>query len=208
MPIQPPFAFFVIVILGTLATAAYCQPEETYDVYGEPVRAAPAPAPSIAISTDPIGLLSGTYALSGTYVATRRLGVRADITIQDDMPMSPGSGSWRASLNVPIYLDRALSGPFVEPGLALANRFMGYGVVGIGTLGSVDGSSMGGALGYAYLPQHAQSIEPQIFVGWSWIYRSRLSIAGAIGASRHFSTDGSGVSYAVPESYLRVGLAF
>jgi hypothetical protein len=198
----------VIVILGTLVTTAHSQPMESYDVYGEPLPAAPVASPRIAISTDPIGILSGTYALSGTYVAARRIGVRADITIQDDMPMAPGSGSWRASINVPIYLDRALSGPFVEPGLALANRFMGYVPVGIGVLGGTGEGAMGGLGSYGYLAQHAQSFEPQIFVGWSWLYRSRLSIAGAIGASRHFSTDGSGVSYAVPESYLRVGLAF
>jgi hypothetical protein len=205
MIIHPPLAFLVIVALATLATTAHAQPMETVDAFGEPTTAAPLTGPRLAISTDPIGLISGTYALSGTYVALRHVGVRADITIQEDMPMAPGSGSWRASLNVPIYLDRPLSGPFVEPGVALANRFMGYGAVGIGALGQPAPTGLGGL---AYLPQHAQSIEPQIFVGWSWIYRSRLLIAGAIGASRHVSTDGSGVSYAVPESYLRIGLAF
>jgi hypothetical protein len=207
MPIQTDLAFLVIVALATLATTAHAQPMPLgiYDFEAERSAAPATDEPRIAISTDPIGILSGTYALSGTYVAARRIGIRADITIVEDMPMAPGSGSWRASVNVPIYLDRALSGPFVEPGLALAHRFMGYGAVGIGALGQPDGSGLGG---YAYLPQHAQSVEPQIFVGWSWIFRSRLQIAGAIGASRHFATDGSGVSYAVPESYLRVGLAF
>jgi hypothetical protein len=208
MPIQPHLAFLVIVIIGTLATTAHSEPVDAYDVYGEPVAAAAAPTPHIAIATDPIGILSGTYAISGTYVASRRIGIRADITIQDEMVMAPGSGSWRASLNVPIYLDRALSGPYVEPGLALANRFMGYAAVGIGAIGGTGEGAMGGLGGVAYLAQHAQSVEPQIFVGWSWLYRSRLSIAGAIGATRHFATDGSGVSYAIPESYLRVGLAF
>ena len=206
--LQPHLAFLVIVALATLATAAAAQPMETYDVYGEPVptTAAQVPSPRIAISTDPIGLLSGRYALSGTYIASRRIGVRADITIDEDMPMAPGSGSWRASINVPMYLDHALSGPFVEPGLALANRFTGYDAVGIGVLGGTDTSM--GLGGYGYYAQHTQSLEPQIFVGWSWLYRSRLHIAGAIGASRHVSIDGSGASYPVPESYLRVGLAF
>jgi hypothetical protein len=205
MPIQPHLAFLAIVAIATLATSAHAQQMETVDGFGEPTSAAVVPGPRLAISTDPIGLLSGRYALSGTYVAWRHVGVRADITIDEDMPMLPGSGSWRASVNVPIYLDRALSGPFVEPGLALANRFMGYDAVGLGGIGA-DGSV--GLVGYGYYAQHAHSIEPQIFVGWSLLYRSRLQIAGAIGASRHFSTDGSGVSYPVPESYLRIGLAF
>lgn len=207
--LQPHLAFLVIVALATLAASAVAQPMEphqAYDVYGEPVPAqALSPSPRVAISTDPIGLVAGRYALSGTYVAARRIGVRADITIDEDMPMAPGSGSWRASINVPLYLDQALSGPFVEPGLALANRFTGYDAVAIG--GLAPGGSVG-LVGYGYYAQHSQSFEPQIFVGWSWLYRSRLHIAGAIGASRHVATDGSGASYPVPESYLRVGLAF
>jgi hypothetical protein len=195
MPIQPHLAFIVVVILATLATA-HAEPVQSLDEHS---------APRIAVSTDPIGLVSGRYALSGTYVASRRIGVRADITIDEDMPALPGSGSWRASINVPIYLDRALSGPFVEPGLALAHRYMGYEAVPLGGI-AADGSV--GLVGYGYYAQHAQSVEPQIFVGYSLLYRSRVHIAGAIGASRHFSTDGSGASYPVPESYLRIGLAF
>lgn len=204
--LQPHLAFLVIVALATLATSAAAQPMEPHDVNDEPAPAPPASvSPKIAISTDPIGLVAGTYALSGTYVPSRRVGVRADITIVEDMPMAPGSGSWRASINVPIYLDQALSGPFVEPGIALANRFTGGGAVALGGL-APDGSV--GVVGYGYYAQHTQSLEPQIFVGWSLLYRSRLHIAGAIGASRRVSTDGSGASSPVPESYLRVGLAF
>ena len=100
---------------------------------------------------------------------------------------------------MPIYLDRPFHGPYVEPGLAFADRFVGYGQ-GIGVLGG------GGSVSY-YPAQHARSIEPQILVGWQWLFASRLHIAGAVGVARHFATDGSGASYSIPQSYVRIGLA-
>ncbi len=156
------------------------------------------PMPRLAVATDPIGLVTGSYALSATYVASRHAGIRADVSIFEDVPLLASTG-WRASLNVPIYLDRTLSGPYVEPGIAVAERLAGIGLLG----GSADGSMAPYAV-----PIHTRTIEPQIFVGWQWLYRSRLSIAGAIGAARQFLNDGSGTSHSVPQSYLRVGLAF
>ena len=160
--------------------------------------------PRLAVATDPIGLFAGTYALSATYVA-RYVSVRGDVQVTEDLPSLPGSGSWRAAISLPLFLDRPLHGPFVEPGIALANRFMGYSE-GIGVLGGTDTSGVGGLM-TIWQPQHAQSIEPQIFVGWQWMYRSRFHIAGAVGVARHFATDGSGASYSIPQSYLRVGIA-
>jgi len=161
--------------------------------------------PRLAVATDPIGLFSGTYALSATYVA-RYVTLRGDVQVTEDLPGSPGSGDWRAAISVPLFLDRPLHGPFVEPGIALANRFMGYGP-GIGVLGgTTDSAGLGGVM-TTWQPEHARSIEPQIFVGWQWMFRTRFHIAGAVGVARHLATDGSGTSYAIPQSYLRVGLA-
>jgi len=170
----------------------------------------PAPAATLdpqrrlAVATDPIGLVSGHYALSATYVVARRIGIRADVQILETQPGLIGTDGWRAGISAPIYLDRALHGPYIEPGLALTNRFMGY-AAGIGTLGS--SGAVGGASMTSWLPQHARSVEPQIFVGWQWLFGSGLHLAAAIGVSRHFATDGSGTSFSIPESYLRVGLA-
>jgi hypothetical protein len=204
MPIVHSHLAFVAITVIALGTAH----ADTIDPYSTAVFDEPT-TPKLAVTTDPIGLITGTYALSGTYVVSNRVGIRADVAVTAEMAGLPDSGSWRASINVPIYLDRALQGPYLEPGLALANRFMGYSE-GIGVLGggSTDGIGGVGQMSTVYLPMHAQSFEPQIFVGWQWLYRSRMSIAGAIGASRHFATDGSGASFANPEMYLRVGLAF
>lgn len=161
--------------------------------------------PRLAVATDPIGLFAGTYALSATYVA-RLVTLRGDVQITEDMPGLPGSGNWRAAISVPLYLDRPLHGPFVEPGIALADRFMGYSE-GVGVLGGTDPGLGGLMTTTIWTPQRARSIEPQIFVGWQWMFRSRFHIAGAVGVARHFATDGSGTSYSIPQSYLRVGVA-
>jgi len=164
--------------------------------------------PQLAVATDPIGLLEGRYALSASYVATRRVALRTNIEIYEEQPLLPGSDGWKAAVSLPIYLDRPLRGPFVEPGLALVDRFMGYQTVGIGTLGDGSSGGLGGVMQpVSYVALHARSFEPQIFVGWQWLFASRLHVAGAVGVSRHFATDGSGTSYSIPESYLRIGIA-
>ncbi len=154
--------------------------------------------PRLAVGTDPMGLLGGRYALSAAYVTSRRAALRADIEIRDSEAAGTfnGIGGWRAGISVPLFLDRPLRGPYVEPGVAFAQRLVGIGVLG-GT------STMAPTVASMY----ERSIEPQIFVGWQWIFSSGLHMAGAIGVSRHFTSDGSGISYPIPESYLRVGIA-
>ncbi len=167
------------------------------------------PQRRLAVATDPIGLLSGHYALSATYVATRHFAVRADMQIIEE-PWAYADSSWRAGISVPIYLDRPLHGPYVEPGLAFAERLTGYAYGGIGSLGGTSGDGLGGLGGMATftpVPLSQRSIEPQIFVGWQWLFDSGLNIAAAVGVSRHTASDGSGTSTAVRESYLRVGIA-
>jgi hypothetical protein len=196
MPIAHRHLVWIVLVFGPAAAHA-----DSMDPYSPPLfeQAAPEPtAPRLAVATDPIGLVSGSYALSATYVASHHVGIRADVTIFEDVPLLASTG-WRASINAPIYLDRALSGPYVEPGVAVAERLAGIGLLG----GSADGSMAPYAV-----PIHTRTVEPQIFVGWQWLYRSRLSIAAAIGAARQFVNDGTGASYSIPLSYLRVGLAF
>lgn len=198
MPIVHSHLAVIAVLLFAIPGTGHA---DTMEPYSPPLfesAAANEPTPRLAVSTDPIGLLSGSYALSATYVASHHVGVRADVTIFEDVPLIASTG-WRASINAPIYLDRALSGPYVEPGVAVAERLAGIGLLG----GSADGSMAPYAV-----PIHTRTVEPQIFVGWQWLYRSRLSIAGAIGVARQFLNDGSGTSYSIPQSYLRVGLAF
>lgn len=157
--------------------------------------------PRLAVATDPIGLVSGRYALTATYVLTHRLALRADVQIIED-PWAYSDSNWRAGISVPIYLDRPLHGPYLEPGLAIAERLVGYAA---GMLGG--GGAIGGLGGYTAMPLVERSIEPQIFVGWQWLFDSGLNLAAAIGVSRHFASDGSGTSTSIPESYLRVGIA-
>jgi hypothetical protein len=171
----------------------------------------------LAVATDPIGLFSGKYALSATYVLTQRFALRADVQILEDQSGFGGSSGWRAAISVPIFLDRSLHGPYLEPGVALAERLVGYSTIGGGAGGLGGGTGLGepggGTLGgvgptaYSAIPMHERSIEPQIFVGWQWLFDSGLHLAAAVGVSRHFASDGSGTSTAIPESYVRVGIA-
>lgn len=157
------------------------------------------PAPAIeepidrrtAISTDPVGLVTGTYTLSIAQVLGAHTAVRVNAE-SSDVHGVPDSQTWRASISAPIYLDRALHGPFIEPGVVVAHRLTAIGLTQAGEL---------------YLTRD-RMVGPQIFVGWQWMLRSGLHIAGAIGASRNWSTSGSTISVPVRESYLRVGYAF
>jgi len=150
------------------------------------------PEPRLAVATDPIGLFADYYTLSGTYVTSRHAGVRADVSITGN-DHAPTAERWRASLNVPLYLDRPMRGPFVEPGLAVVERGTAYGLGGL-----MEGAPP------PVVTYTEQSVEPQIFVGWQFLYRSRMSIAGAISVARHDNGYGH---VAIPMSYLRVGLA-
>lgn len=152
--------------------------------------------PKIAVATDPIALLYGTYTGSITKVATPHTAVRLDGQISEPSQSLIDSGGWRVSLSFPIYFDRALHGPFVEPGLVVANRLTGYDVQDMGALGPL------------YIAQHEQTVGPQIFVGWQWLFHSGLHLAAAIGASRNVPASGYGAAFPLPESYLRVGYAF
>lgn len=159
--------------------------------------------PRLAVATDPIGLFAARYALSATFVRSRWVALRADVEVIDDTS-GFGAGGWRAALSFPLYLQRPLHGPYVEPGLALVDRVVGYAVTG-GGIGGLGG--MGSGAIPAVVAMRERRAEPQIFVGWQWSFPSGLHLAAAVGVSRRFAPDGSGSSVAIPESYLRVGYA-
>lgn len=152
-------------------------------------------SPRLAVATDPVGLITGRYALSATYVASAHVSVRGDITVEQSDAMATRD-DWRVSVGLPLYLDRPLRGPFVEPGVALAHRLAYAGLGGIGGLGA-----MSGLVGMTY----QDALEPQLVVGWQWLYGSRWHVAAAIGAARTPVAGGSHA--AIPLSYLRVGIA-
>ena len=162
-------------------------------------RAEPSPesevTPRLAVGTDPVGLVTGRYALSVAFVTSAHAAIRGDLTVEESNPIATRD-EWRASLGLPLYLDRPFQGPFVEPGVALAHQRV---YSGIGVLGPEP--SMSTVIGLTY----RESIEPQVFVGWQWLGGARWHIAAAIGAARVSTGDGSHV--AIPQSYLRVGVA-
>ncbi len=196
-------AAFALCSLSSLATA-----DDTVD---DTVRDTVAKRPRLAVATDPIGLFAGRYALSTTYAVSSHVALRADMQITDVSTTPSSSEHWRAAFGVPVFLDRALHGPYVEPGLALAERLVSYAAIGgLGSLGGTTGTEGLGGYGarlYTPIPQYEQSIEPQVYVGWQWTFASGLTRAAAVGVAKHFATDGTLASIAVPLSYLRVGFA-
>lgn len=144
-----------------------------------------------AIASDPIRWLASSYALSASVVVSDHVAIRAD-----------GQHSpylWSASLGVPIYLDRALQGPFVEPGIGI-RRYANMGQLGVAVVGSTAGIGMLGASS-----AYPRELGPQIMIGWQWMFRGGVHLAAAIGAARAGTSSGP---VAVPENYLRVGFAF
>lgn len=161
-----------------------------------PAIAGEAAPHRVAFATDPIGLLAGTYALSATYAVSRRVALRANAQYASELPGLADSRTWQASISAPIYFDRAFHGPFLEPGLVVADRVMGYDIV----------PAAGDAMDPSYVALRFHTVGPHVFVGWQWTFRSGLHATYAIGASRNL-TAGSATWVPIAESYLRVGFA-
>lgn len=176
-----------------------------------------APAPRertrvLAVSVDPIGLVTGHYGVS----IARRLGdhsaVRFDAQFTRDLEGVNDSATWRIGVSIPIYLNKTFQGPFIEPGLAAASWLVGFGR-------SPTSESPWHGL-------HDQTAGPQIFVGWQRLFDNGLHIAAAVGATKNWmaneslpgvigtvsgqpASTGIGVLAApAAETYLRVGYAF
>jgi hypothetical protein len=144
-----------------------------------------ADEPRLAVGIDPVGVMADDYALAATYSMSRVAAISASVDVS---PLER-----RAALSLPLFLDRAFHGPYVEPGIAVVDRDPILGMIG----------------GYSPMvlthDNMQRSIEPEMLVGWQWMFHDRVHIEGAVGVARHDL--GNGNVYAIPISYLRVGLA-
>lgn len=148
------------------------------------------------VAFDPIALVGRAYALSVAHAVTGNAALRGDIEYRPAADGYPMNESWRATIGVPLYLDHAFSGPFVEPGIiARRDDYMGYGAVG----------ALGAISEHPISPPVTLGIEA--LVGWQWSFHERYTIAGAVGASREWGPYG-GPPQVVGVSQLRVGLVF
>ncbi|CAN5791298.1 hypothetical protein BH11MYX3_BH11MYX3_08140 [soil metagenome] len=149
------------------------------------------------ISTNPIGFLVGFYGLSVAGAITDNIVIRGNVELFDYEFFGRTTGH-ELAISAPLYLRRAFSGPFLEPGFIYQQTMdTPWDLFG-------DGDQMPVAHTYA---------GPEILFGWHWTFDSGLNFAAALGVTRSMNTTSSNSDEyqsdePMPTGYLRVGYAF
>jgi hypothetical protein len=135
------------------------------------------------VSTNPLGMVLGSYGVSGSYALNANVAARADVSWYDPVGTNEGTGI-ELGLGAPIYFRKVYSGFFLEPGV-LYRRL-----------------SQGDA--------HDTKVGPQVLLGYHWMWDSGLNVALAFGAGRNFGADSSASTdeKLFATGYLRFGYAF
>lgn len=144
------------------------------------------------IATDPLGLVRDRYALSTSVAVGAHAAVRGDAIVGTE-PDPNGHTFAQGSVSMQLFVDRTFHGPYLEPGL-LVRRMPGfdYGPDGTGPARDDDN----------------YRIEPEVLIGWQWLYHDRFSLAAAAGVARKPSFDVPGELPYGMETYVRIGYAF
>jgi hypothetical protein len=147
------------------------------------------------ISTNPIGFLVGFYGLSVAGAVTDNIVIRGNVEFFDYEFFGRTTGH-ELAISAPIYLRRAFSGPFIEPGFIYQQTMdTPWDLFG-------DGDSMPVAHTFA---------GPEMLFGWHWTFDSGFNIAAALGVTKDTydqDTDTVESDEPMPTGYLRVGYAF
>jgi len=142
------------------------------------------------ISSNPIGWMVGFYGLSVSEAVTDHVVIRGDV----NMINFASSSGYEAGLSMPLYLKRAYSGPFIEPGVVVRS------------LTHTDSYDMSST---------TETIAgPEMLVGYHVTFDSGFNIAAALGIARNINTSANQDQYQSsdaniePVGYFRVGYAF
>jgi hypothetical protein len=145
------------------------------------------------VSTNPLGLLLGSYGVSASYAINQRIAIRGDVNYYDPVGDSSLTG-FEVGVGAPIYFKKMYNGLFLEPGVVVMHA----------KDSEVDES--------------ATLVGPQALVGYHWYWDSGLNVALAFGVGRNFNTgssdDGdrstelSDKADVFANGYLRFGYAF
>ncbi|MFT3699880.1 MAG: hypothetical protein QM831_42445 [Kofleriaceae bacterium] len=142
----------------------------------------------VNISADPIAMMFGYYQFAGSYAVSQNVALSVQFSAWSrDNGSSSGT---EFAVSAPIYLKRAYSGPFVEPGLIIHTDSSSNDCYDC----YADTSTMG-----------TSYVGPEMLVGWSWLFDSGLNMSFAIGASKRIDSNNSDPD---PAGYFRVGYAF
>jgi hypothetical protein len=208
-----------VVAVLTAATAAFAQPgadapaapppqtEDWNDVshingqlvkVGDRHEYLKADPKKLNLSTNPIGFLVGFYGFSVQGKVSEHVTLRGNIEFFDYEFLGRTTGH-ELAISAPIYLRRAFSGPFIEPGFIYQEtQVTPWNLFGDGDLTPVPYTHAG----------------PSVVFGWHWMFDSGLNIAVAVGGTRNLDrkpmTETGTYESDVPQptGYLRVGYAF
>lgn len=137
------------------------------------------------VSTNPIGLMVGSYGVSLQYAASEHVALRGDLNFY--APPDSDVRGFEVGVGAPIYFRKMYSGVFIEPGMIV--RQMDY------EMSSESNTQFG----------------PQMLVGYHWYWDSGFNVAIAGGIGRNFNSsddDEYGDADILPAGYLRFGYAF
>ena len=154
------------------------------------------PPRHIALATDPLGLINGTYVLHGVYAFNDHVALTAEGVRSSEDGLGTSTSMTRLQGGVRLFLDRAFQGPFVEAGVRRQDtRGIGY---------VLDQNGMASPYVGDYM-----TFGPRASVGWQWTFHDTWSISYAIGTSKVWTTNASVLGFGMaPEHELRVGFVF
>lgn len=151
--------------------------------------------PRFNISTNPMGMIVGSYGVSVSYSLGRNVALRADLNYFNEFDSS--KEGFEVGAGVPIYFRKVYSGLFLEPGVMVRRS-----TIDLESLGEEETQRSGSAT----------RVGPQVLVGYHWIWDSGLNIAVAAGVGRNFNAEDDAPfdndEELFANGYLRIGYAF
>jgi hypothetical protein len=137
-------------------------------------------------STNPFGLITGSYGASLSYAPHERFAVRGDVNYYQ--PTGGDVRGFELGIGAPVYFRKIYSGVFLEPGVIVRSL-------------SADDSDAS-----------ATVFGPQVLLGYHWYWDSGLNVAIAAGVGRNWNSSKSEEFENYDElfgnAYLRFGYAF
>ena len=149
------------------------------------------------VSTNPLGLIYGSYGLSVGYTLNSNVALRADVNYID--ALHSDDSAFELGLSAPIYFRKTYLGLFIEPGVAMQRLHVEAGT---------------NDAGEPIKEETVIMVGPEMLIGYHWSWDSGLNVAIAAGLGRNFNTSGSDSNDDranpdfFPAGYLRVGYAF
>jgi hypothetical protein len=147
------------------------------------------------VSTNPIGWIAGFYGVSASYAVTQNIVLRGDVNYFKGGLFGDDTSGYEVGVSAPIYLRRAYSGPFIEPGL------IARGITHSEDSFDLNGNSTG------TMSTTDTMVGPEMLAGYHWTFDSGLNVAMAFGIAKNLNASDSSDSIQ-PAGYFRVGYAF